>query len=129
MAFARLTKAPLTLEVASQALTEFSTPGPRRSLSPLAIIDTVAKYFELEPEALEGKKRDKLTALARHVAVYLIREEIGRPFTEIGRQLGGRDHSAILRGYEKIAAEININPQLRRDILELRELLYSKSSA
>lgn len=129
VAFARLTKAPLTLEVASQALTEFSTPGPRRSLSPLAIIDTVAKYFELEPEALEGKKRDKLTALARHVAVYLIREEIGRPFTEIGRQLGGRDHSAILRGYEKIAAEINISPQLRRDILELRELLYSKSSA
>jgi len=129
VAFARLTNAPLTLEVASQALTEFPSPGPRRSLSPPAIIDTVAKYFELEPEALEGKKRDKLTALARHVAVYLIREEIGRPFTDIGRQLGGRDHSAILRGYAKIAAEINISPQLRRDILEIRELLYSKSSA
>ena len=128
VAFARLTKTPLTLEVASQALTEFPNPGPRRSLSPLAIIGTVAKFFELEPEALEGKKRDKQTALARHIAVYLIREEIGRPFTEIGRQLGGRDHSAILRGYEKIAAEINISPQLRRDVLELRELLYSKST-
>ncbi len=129
VAFARLTRAPLTLEVASQAVTEFPDPGPRRSLSPLAIIGTVAKYFELEPEALEGKKRDKLTALARHIAVYLIREEIGRPFTEIGRQLGGRDHSAILRGYAKIAAEINISPQLRRDILDIRELLYSKSGS
>ncbi len=129
VAFARLTRAPLTLELATQAVTEFPDPGPRRSLSPLAIIATVAKYFEIEPEVLEGKKRDKLTALARHIAVYLIREEIGRPFTDIGRQLGGRDHSAILRGYEKIAAEINISPQLRRDILDIRELLYSKSGS
>jgi chromosomal replication initiator protein len=128
VAFARLTKAPLTLELASQALTEFPDPGPRRKLRPLVIIETVAKYFELEPDALGGKKRDKPTALARHIAVYLVREEIGCPFAEIGRHLGGRDHSAILRGYEKIATEMNISPQLRRDVLDIRELLYSKGT-
>ena len=129
IAFARLTETALTLEIATQALTEFHDPGSRRSLSPLKIIRAVAKYFDLEPEALKGERRDKQIVLARHIAVYIIREEIGQAFAEIGRQLGGRDHSAILRGYERIATKINISPQLRRDILDIRESLYSKTSA
>jgi len=129
VAFAKLTKAPLTVELASQALTEFADATPRRVLLAVHIIETVAKYFELEPQALTGKGRDKQTALARHITVYLMREETGRPFAAIGRELGGRDHSAILRGYEKIAEEINGSPQLRGDVLEIRELLYSKSGS
>jgi len=129
IAFARLTKAALTVEIATQALTEFLDPAPRRSVSPLKIIRTVAKYFDLEPETLRGKRRDKQIVLARHISVYLIREEIGQAFAEIGKQLGGRDHSAILRGYEKIVNYINISPQLRRDILDIRESLYSKTSS
>ena len=129
VAFARLTRAPLTVEVASQALADFAHAASHRTLTPLAIIEAVAKYFATDPQALQGKGRDKQTALARHVAVYLIREEIGRPFTEIGRRLGGRDHSAILRGYERISLEINTNPQLRRDVLEIREMLHSKADS
>jgi len=129
IAFARLTKAALTVEIATQALTEFLDPAPRRSVSPLKIIRTVAKYFDLEPETLRGKRRDKQIVLARHISVYLIREEIGQAFAEIGKQLGGRDHSAILRGYEKIVNYVNISPQLRRDILDIRESLYSKTSS
>lgn len=129
VAFARLTKAALTLELATQALTEFSNTGPRRSLTTASIIAAVAKYFGLEPEALKGKRRDKQTALARHVAVYVIREETGRPFAQIGEELGGRDHSAILRGYAKIAEGINTSPQLRRDILDIRDIVYSKSGS
>ncbi|TET38013.1 MAG: chromosomal replication initiator protein DnaA [Dehalococcoidia bacterium] len=129
IAFARLTKASLTIELATEALTEFPNPGPRRTLTSRSIITTVAKYFDIEPEALEGKRREKQITLARHIAVYLIREEIGRPFTEIGHELGGRDHSAIIRGYAKIALEINTSPRLRGDILEIREILYSKSAS
>jgi len=129
IAFAKLTKAPLTAELATQALTEFADAGPRRVLDIGHIIETVAKYFELEFRSLTGKSRDKQATLARHIAVYLIREETGRPFAAIGKELGGRDHSAILRGYEKIAEQVNTNPQLRGDIVEIRELLHSKSGS
>lgn len=129
IAFAKLTKAPLTVELATQALTEFADAAPRRVLDTAHIIETVAKYFELESRSLTGKSRDKQATLARHIAVYLIREETGRPFAAIGRELGGRDHSAILRGYEKIAEQVNSNPQLRGDLIELRELLYSRSGS
>jgi len=125
IAFARLTKAPLSIELASKALAEFPDTTARRALTPPLIIATVAKYFDLDPEALEGERRVKQTALARHIAVYLIREETDNSFSEIGRALGGRDHSAILRGYQKIATEINTSPHLRRDIIDIREKLYS----
>ena len=125
IATARLTRAPLTIDLASKALVEFPDTTPRRALNPPSIIATVAKYFDLDPGSLVGERRDKQTALARHIAVYLTREETEHSFSEIGRALGGRDHSAILRGYQKIAAEINTSPQLRRDIIEIREKLYS----
>lgn len=125
IAFARLTRAPLSVEIASKALTDFPDTSPRRALSPPTIIATVAKYLDIDPAALQGQRRDKQTALARHIAVYLIREETDHSFSEIGRALGGRDHSAILRGYQKIATEINTIPQLRRDIIEIREKLDS----
>jgi chromosomal replication initiator protein len=127
VAYSRLSKAPLTIELASQALAEFPETAPRRSITPALIIANVAKYFDLEPEALTGKRRDKMTALARHLAIYLVREETGSSFSEIGRVLGNRDHSSILRGYDKLSLEINTNPQLRRDAIEIREQLFAKS--
>ncbi|NOQ43574.1 MAG: chromosomal replication initiator protein DnaA, partial [Dehalococcoidia bacterium] len=51
VAFSRLTKSPLTLELAEKALAEFPDTAPRRALSPPLIITNVAKYFDLEPEA------------------------------------------------------------------------------
>jgi chromosomal replication initiator protein len=128
VAYSRLSKAPLTIELASQALAEFPETTPRRSITPALIIANVARYFDLEPEALTGKRRDKLTALARHLAIYLVREETASSFSEIGRVLGNRDHSSILRGYDKLSLEINTNPQLRRDAIEIREQIFAKST-
>ena len=127
MAYAKLMEAPLTVDLANQALTEVAETTPKRNIDTAHIIEIVAKYFDLETAALSGKSRDKLTTLARYVAVYLMREEMGHAFAAIGRELGGRDHSAILRGYAKITEEVNANPQLRADVLEIRDLLYSKS--
>lgn len=126
VAYSRLSKVTLTIELASQALAEFPETAPRRSITPALIIANVATYFDLEPEALTGKRRDKLTVLARHLAVYLVREETGSSFSEIGRVMGNRDHSSILRGYDKLSLEINTNPQLRRDAIEIREQLFAK---
>jgi len=125
VACARLTRAPITIELANKALAEFPDNYPHRGLTPPLIITTVARYFDLDPEALGGQRRDKQSTLARHIAVYLIREETDRSFSQIGRELGNRDHSAILRGYQKIAEEVDNSPQLRRDIIDIREKLYS----
>lgn len=128
LAYARLTKAPLSVELAAQALAEITSDAHKRALTPATIMGEVAKYYSLPAEVFQGKKRDKSSSQARQIVMYLLREELQCSWTQIGRELGGRDHSTILHGYQKIAEEVNTDHSLRREILEIRENLYSKSS-
>jgi len=90
------------------------------------LLRTVADYFSLSAEELINKKRDRKTTLARHVAIYLMREGHNCSLTEIGKELGGRNHATILHGYEKIASELNINPNLSNQIAEIKEKINSQ---
>jgi len=128
LAYAKLTNATITPELAGESLAEIAASESRRTPTAELIINTVAEYFGLAPELLLGKRRDKTIAFARQVAMYLLREEMGSSWTDIGRELGGRDHSTILHGYDKIAGEIEASPALRRDVLEIKEIFYSKTS-
>ncbi|MBT9161421.1 MAG: Chromosomal replication initiator protein DnaA [Dehalococcoidia bacterium] len=127
LAYARLTNATITPELAGESLAEIAASESRRTPTAELIINTVAKYFGLAPELLLGKRRDKSIAFARQVAMYLMREELDFSWTDIGRGLGGRDHSTILHGYDKIAGEIEASSALRRDVLEIKEIFYSKT--
>jgi chromosomal replication initiator protein len=125
IAYARLTNAPITAELIADSLNEIAADESRKTLTIDLIFNTVAAYFGLPAETLVGKKRDKAVAFARQVAMYLMREEMDINWSEIGRSMGGRDHSTILHGYNKIAEEIEVSSALRRDILEIKERLYS----
>ena len=60
--------------------------------------------------------------------MYLMREESDASLPGIGNLLGGRDHSTIMHGYDKISRELkNENPQLRSDIRAIRAILYDAS--
>jgi chromosomal replication initiator protein len=127
LAYSRLIKEPLTTELVTKALAEIATDAHRRSLTPLVIINTVADYYGLTIEVLKGQRRDKPITIARHMAMYLLREELQCSWTQIGKDLGGRDHSTVLHGYKKINNDINTDPAMLRDLLENRESLYTKA--
>ncbi len=128
LAYARLTQSPLTVDLATQAMADISSDAHKRTLTSTVITNTVATFFNIPPETLQGKRRDKTASQARQIAMYLLREELQCSWTQIGRELGGRDHSTILHGYHKISDEANTDHGLRRDLLEIRENLYSKSA-
>jgi chromosomal replication initiator protein len=58
--------------------------------------------------------------------MYLIREETDSSYPQIGAQLGGRDHTTILYGYERISSQIEEDSQLRREIMTLKSQLYDR---
>src|SRR5579884_4304737 len=109
VAYARLNDLPLTLETAAKALS------------------AVARHYAVEPKLLRGKQRDREIVVPRQVAMYLMREETAASLLEIGRELGGRDHSTVLHGWEKIKTEVEADDQLRRDVLAIRERLFSEA--
>jgi chromosomal replication initiator protein len=118
---ARLSGAKITPQTINKLLTSATHQRDIRLL-----LQAVADQFGLTAEDLVGKKRDRMTSLARHVAIYLMREGHNCPLTEIGRSLGGRNHATILHGYEKIASQLSVNPSLAGQIAEIRQKLNSQ---
>jgi len=84
------------------------------------LLQTVANHYNLSTEELISKRRDRKTTLARSVAIYLMREGYNCSLTEIGKELGGRNHATILHGYEKLASELSVNPNLANQISEIK---------
>ncbi|MBI2854034.1 MAG: chromosomal replication initiator protein DnaA [Chloroflexi bacterium] len=130
VAFAGLTRSPITSDLVTKALEDVSTAGRSvRQVTAQMVIESVCAFFEIPMDALKSKRRDARTALARQVAMYLIRDELHMPLAEIGVNLGGRDHSTVLHACEKIEGGINTNPQLRRQVLDIRAQLHQDDVA
>jgi chromosomal replication initiator protein len=125
IALARLTRALLTPELAAQALKNIADKESAwNSVTPDQVIAAVTDSFQLAPLDLKSRKRDKETALARQMAIYLIKQETNCSLTRIGQELGGRNHSTITHAYEKVADEINTNPYLQRKLSEIQQSLH-----
>lgn len=123
VALSRLTDQPLTVEIAETALHNLL---PQRSkMTPEQIVETVAHHFGIEPAALQGESRCQALARPRQIAMYLIREETGASLPQIGAVLGGRDHTTVLYGCTRVAELLEEDADLRREVVALRERLYS----
>ena len=104
--YAQITSAPITLEMVKRVIDDVLGSGSRRRSPPDEIIDAVSQYFNVPTEALQGPRGKKDVALARQVAMYLLREEAGLGPTQIGRLLGGRDHSTVIKNCVKITEQL-----------------------
>ena len=124
-AYAALQAVPVTTQLAQEMLQNLLYNPHRKSLSPERIVETVARYYGVPLEQIKGKARDRQVVVPRQIAMYLMREETEAPLLRIGEALGGRDHSTVLHGCEKIEREMADNDDFRRDVGALRELLYS----
>jgi chromosomal replication initiator protein len=124
VAFAKLLRVTPTLEIAAKALEDVaSKEHANGDITPAAIIEAVAGSFQLAREELAGKKRDKDTALARRLAMYLIRQETNLSLAEIGKELGNRDAAAVTAACKQISGSINDNAYLKRKLRDIRRQL------
>lgn len=94
------------------------------TMTPELIIAAVARQFDVEEDRLIERDRSRAVALPRQVAMYLIRKETDASLPKIGDVLGGRDHTTVLYGCDKIAEQLETDDQLRRQVMSIRETLY-----
>ncbi|MGQ9586513.1 MAG: chromosomal replication initiator protein DnaA [Anaerolineae bacterium] len=123
VAFAMTLGRPLALELATQAL-DHVLPAAEPPALP-EITRLVAEYYGVPLPTMTGRGRSKQVALARQMVMFVMREEAQVPLQQIGRELGGRDHTTVRHGCEKIRSLVETDPQVRRDWLAIRERLYS----
>ena len=126
LAYASLTNEAITPEMAAETLRTLVHRKERISLS--EIIDTVAEHYGITQDELIGPSRQKEFVLPRQIVMYLAREETNASFPEIGQALGGRDHTTVLHGNQKMSREVETKSSLRRDLVSIRQSLYREPS-
>ena len=123
---AQLYQKPLTLPLAIEALTD-STIGMRRSsTTSLEVLEAVAGYYKIGQKDLTGRSRKRDVTTPRQVAMYILREETDASLVDIGRALGGRDHTTILHGVEKVERDLEHDVQLRAQVMAIREAILTE---
>jgi len=124
IAYSELNGSTPTITIAQSLLGNIISNPKKRALSPKQVIEQIASFYDLQVEDLLGPKRDKNIATPRQVSMYLMREELSLSYPKIAQSLGGRDHTTIMHGVDKINKEIDINEQLRHEINLIKERLY-----
>ena len=95
-----------------------------RKLRPIQLISLVAKHFDFKNKDLLGQSRKAELVLARHIAIHLLRNELGLQLEKVGELMGGRDHTTIMHADEKIKQEFEVNQTVRENVMKLRQEMY-----
>ncbi|MFM9124439.1 MAG: chromosomal replication initiator protein DnaA [Actinomycetota bacterium] len=118
VAFATLNGEPLTVELVRDVL-QNQYPEDARPVTVEGVQRVVAEYFSLTVEDLRSERRTQTVVFPRQVAMYLSRELTDLSLPQIGRSFGGRDHTTIHYGHDKIARRMKEDRSLYNLVQEL----------
>lgn len=98
--------------------------GRNRLVNATRIIQAVSEFFELKIEEVVGERRYKEFVYPRQLIMYLLRHELSFSYPKIGKELGGKDHTTVMHGVEKIERELARNNTIQYDLTKLKERIY-----
>lgn len=119
---ATTTNQDITMELAQKSL-GLMQEEKRGVLHVEDIIKTICTFYALKPTQLKGPKRDASLVRARQVCMYLLYYELKLTYVEIGNLLGGRDHTTIMHGVEKMEKAVHNKEKITEDIMGIKREL------
>lgn len=112
----------ITLDVAAESVQSLvGIKNINNEISEQKIINIVADYYNLSPSQLTGKIRTGQIALARHIAMYLIRNTLDVPLKKIGDTFGGKDHTTVMNAIQKVDKGLKTDEKLKEAVEELQK--------
>jgi len=116
VAFSRLKKRELNLLLAEEALQDIISPNEKKIITPELIVDVVAEHYNITSSDIYSKNKSRSISYPRQIVMYLCRKLTELSVTEIGKVLGGRDHSTVLHGFDKISKDIQKDSTMQNTI-------------
>lgn len=95
--------------------------------TPDVIIEESARSFQLSGADLRGQSRSKKTAMARQIAMYLMRNLTNLPLKEIGEEFGGRNHATVLSSIRKVEELLKSDPDISATVRDITSNINSKN--
>ncbi|MGN0364719.1 MAG: chromosomal replication initiator protein DnaA [Suilimivivens sp.] len=121
LAYSNLEKTEITMDIAIRELQNIITPDKPKEITAQLIIEVVTEHFQLSLEQMISKNRSKDIARPRQIAMYLCKTMTDTPLDSIGGLLGGRDHSTIIHGVQKISDEYESDSNTRNLIETIKK--------
>ena len=97
------------------------TNGVKLKASPNDVITKVSEYYSIGKRALLGDSRTRPIARPRQMLMYILRTELKLPLEEVGRLIGGRDHSTVMHAVGKITQLAMTDVQTREDLSGIKQ--------
>ncbi|MFC1789889.1 chromosomal replication initiator protein DnaA [Patescibacteria group bacterium] len=97
-----------------------------RKITPQRIIAQVAKKNGFKIKELVGPSRKAPLIKARHIAMYLLRNDLELPLVKIGQIFANRDHTTVMHATEKIDRLFANNQELRHEIMSVRNIVFKQ---
>lgn len=122
MAFASLTKQPVTLELARKVLLRSSSTdhGPQ-VIDFDHIVKYAYKYYGYDLSQLQSKSRNRELAFVRQIVMFLMKKLTDKSLRDIGVFIGGRDHSTVMYALAKIGQQITVDHEFQQKIKRIEE--------
>lgn len=115
-----------TLEAITSRITQNNSTDDSYKYHPDDIIKNLCNFYRIKPTQIKSPRRDASLVKARHMAMYLLRSELGLSFVEIGNLLGGRDHTTIMHGVGKVEGMLD-DKSFSDEVSKLMEFTKSTS--
>lgn len=121
--FKQMEKEVLDLNQAQKIL-EGMVNAKKKAVTLTKIAEFVANFYSITVDDLIKQSRRKEFVKPRQTAMYLARKELSSSFPSIGEFFGGRDHTTVMHGVEKVEKALKSNDPIKKEIETIVEKLY-----
>jgi chromosomal replication initiator protein len=118
-AFARLSREPISLDLAERVLSDIVSAEEPRRITPQMILDATATSYGFSVDAICGPSRTRPLVTARQVAMYIVRNLTDYSYPAIARVFGGRDHTTVIHAVDKISTQMKERRQIYEQVTQL----------
>jgi chromosomal replication initiator protein len=124
-AYASLSGAPITTDLAQQQLADLLTDTEPKPRTDAELLTEIASILGFEVDALKGKSRQRPLVTARQIAMYVFREQTDLSYPSIARLFGGRDHTTVIHAVEKIQRQMGERKAIYEQVTDVVQRLKS----
>ncbi|MGQ0567954.1 MAG: chromosomal replication initiator protein DnaA [Armatimonadota bacterium] len=121
VAYASLTRSPISVELAADVLRDLLPPTRARVVTIQSIQAALAEFFGIRVEEMRAKRRTKGVAFPRQVAMYVAREITDASLPRIGEEFGGRDHTTVMHACQRVRETLGRDAHLAASLKRLME--------
>lgn len=125
VAFASLTKSPITADLAAEVLKNVVATTPARRITIALIKDRIAKAHGLTVKEMDHQRRDQRLAAPRQIAMYIATELTDNSLPQIAREFAKKDHTTVMYARDKVKNQMTVDEAYRNKVRSLMALCQS----